>query len=203
MSKVNHNPTEKKISKAKLKLVQATLDSLMDDGIDGCSIRKISERAGVSTGLINYHYPTINDLVADAYSHLAHRFLSSAIQASAPFRNEPRQQIQAFLEAIFADDVMQRRVLRAWVVFWGLIDATDDMQQAHQRSNSAFNAYLETLFSALITEHSPLNAKMAASGLSALIDGLWLEWCLQTDSFTCNDCIRICEHWVDSLTQTR
>jgi AcrR family transcriptional regulator len=171
----------------------------MAEGVDGCSVRKISERAEVSTGLINYHYPTINHLVADAYIHLSFRFLNSAIELSEPYKEKPRQQIKIFLGAIFAQEVMQRDVLRAWVVFWGLIDTTPEMQSAHKESNKTFNAYLESIFRALATDAESLSPKMAASGLSAMIDGLWLEWCLQTDSFTCADCIQICEHWVDSL----
>ena len=199
MLKAKQNTQQSKISNTKVKLVEATLDSLMADGIDGCSVRKISERAKVSTGLINYHYPTINHLVADAYSHLALRFLNRAIDASASDSENPRRQLQTFLNVIFADDVMQRRVLRAWVVFWGLIEATPEMQNAHKVSNQAFNFYLEGIFESFIGHKAALSPKMAASGLSAMIDGLWLEWCLQTDSFTREDCIRICEHWVDSL----
>ncbi|MFT6005851.1 MAG: TetR/AcrR family bet gene transcriptional repressor [Pseudoalteromonas tetraodonis] len=210
MSKASLNSEQTKMSKTKLRLVQATLESLMAEGIEGCSVRKISERAKVSTGLINYHYPTINHLVADAYTHLSLRFLNSAIELSAAYKDRPRQQATVFLNAIFAEDVMQRNVLRAWVVFWGLIDATPEMQTAHKDSNKAFNAYLESMFKALGTTNqklSPssqkLSPKMAASGLSAMIDGLWLEWCLQTDSFTCTECIQICEHWVDSLHQAK
>lgn len=203
MSKVNQNSEQTKMSKTKLRLVQATLESLMAEGIDGCSVRKISERAKVSTGLINYHYPTINHLVADAYTHLSLRFLNSAIELSEPLKDSPRQQMTVFLSAIFAEDIMQRNVLRAWVVFWGLIDATAEMQDAHKDSNKAFNAYLESIFEAFETDNEALSPKMAANGLSAMIDGLWLEWCLQTDSFTCADCIQICEHWVDSLHQVK
>jgi TetR/AcrR family transcriptional repressor of bet genes len=203
MSKTSRNSEQSKMSETKLRLIQATLESLMAEGVDGCSVRKISDRAKVSTGLINYHYPTVNHLVADAYVHLSHRFLNSAIELSEPYKDSPRRQVKIFLNAIFAEDVMQRNVLRAWVVFWGLIDATPEMQNAHKVSNKAFNAYLESIFSALGSDIETLSPKMAASGLSAMIDGLWLEWCLQTDSFTCADCIQICEHWVDSLHQVK
>jgi TetR/AcrR family transcriptional repressor of bet genes len=203
MSKFSQNSKQAKLSKTKLRLIHATLESLMAEGIDGCSVRKISERAKVSTGLINYHYPTISHLVADAYTHLSLRFLNSAIELSEPYKDDPRRQVKVFLSAIFAEDIMQRNVLRAWVVFWGLIDVTPEMQDAHKDSNKAFNAYLKSIFEALGTDSAALSPKMAANGLSAMIDGLWLEWCLQTDSFTCVDCIQICEHWVDSLQQAK
>lgn len=188
-----------KVMKTKQRLVAATLESLKAEGIEGCSVRKIAERAEVSTGLINYHYPTVQHLVADAYSHLAFTFLESGIAASANYMGDPRKQMSVFIKNIFADQVMQREVLRAWVVFWGLIDSSREMQKAHKSSSTALTSHLENLFAALLSNSSALSPKMAANGLSALIDGLWLEWCLQTESFTCDDCARICEHWVDSL----
>ena len=51
--------------------MQATLDSLMDEGVDGCSVRKICERANMAVGLINYPFGTLNNLLAAAYLDLA------------------------------------------------------------------------------------------------------------------------------------
>ena len=192
--------TSGKTSKAKLRLIEAALESLMEDGIDGCSVRKICERAGVATGLINYHYPSIHHLVADAYRHLALTFLNNAIESSAHYANHPRQQMSAFLGEIFSAQVMQRKVLRAWLVFWGLIDSTPAVQTAHKASHRSFCDHLESIFIALEAQKKGrIKPRMAAVGLSAMIDGLWLEWCLQTDSFNPADCIALCEHWVDSV----
>ena len=189
-----------KTTKAKLRLIEAALESLMEDGIDGCSVRKICERAGVATGLINYHYPSIHHLVADAYRHLALTFLDKAIKSSAPYAGDPRQQLSVFLREIFSAQVMQRRVLRAWLVFWGLIDSVPIVQAAHQVSNSAFREHLESIFTAMdALQKARIEPRLAAVGLSAMIDGLWLEGCLQADSFDPADCIVLCEHWVASI----
>lgn len=193
------NKTTAKVARTKQRLIVATLESLKAEGIDGCSVRKIAERAGVSTGLINYHYPTVQHLVADAYSHLALTFLESGVEASVKHAGNPRKQISVFIKSIFADQVMQREILRAWVVFWGLIDSSSEMQKAHKSSSTALTSHLEHLFASLLSKPSALSPNMAANGLSALIDGLWLEWCLQTEAFTRDDCAKICEHWVDSL----
>jgi len=36
-------------------------------------------------------------------------------------------------------------------------------------------------------------------GLTALIDGLWLEWCLDPDNFAPCEAVELCEAWVDRL----
>lgn len=200
VSKTNQAPAQPIYGKAKLKLIEATLDSLMDEGMSGCSVRKISDRAGVSLGLVNYHFESIHHLVGAAYGHLALTFLNRAIDLAETYHEQPRKQLSVFLQEIFHSEVMQRRVLRAWLVFWGLIDTAPPIQAAHQTSNGAFTQFLQTIFERL-AEQSSLNLppKMAAIGLTAMIDGLWLEWCLQTDAFKPADCIQLCETWVDAV----
>ena len=124
-------------NKAQTKLIQATLDSLMDEGIDGCSVRKICERAGSAVGLINYYFGTLNDLLAATYLDLA-------------------------------------------------------------SSNQAFRVFLEQSFAELNNMHpvSP-SPRLAAIGLTAIIDGLWLEWCLSSETFSADEAILLCEQWVD------
>jgi hypothetical protein len=41
---------------------------------------------------------------------------------------------------------------------------------------------------------------MAAIGLSAMVDGLWLEKCLQPETFTASEAICLCDFWIDSIT---
>ena len=41
--------------------------------------------------------------------------------------------------------------------------------------------------------------RLAAIGLTALLDGLWLEWCLDPGTFRPAEAIALCESWVDSL----
>ena len=45
----------------------------------------------------------------------------------------------------------------------------------------------------------PFDADLAAIGLSALLDGLWLESGLNPGTFTPEQGIQICEAWVDGL----
>ena len=186
--------------KKKAALIRATLDSLMEDGAEGCSVRKISERAGVSIGLVNYHFETKHHLVAAAYRDLASTCLMGAIDKCNACDGDVRQQLSAFLEEIFGPHIMRRRVLRAWVVFWGLIETSSLVKAAHEDSNRAFWLFLEQKFNAMneqrLVRPTP---KLAAVGLTAMIDGLWLEWCLQSEHFSPIEAVRLCEIWLDAV----
>jgi hypothetical protein len=43
------------------------------------------------------------------------------------------------------------------------------------------------------------NLRLAAIGLTALLDGLWLEWCLEPGTFRPAEAVALCEAWVQSL----
>jgi hypothetical protein len=43
--------------------------------------------------------------------------------------------------------------------------------------------------------------RRAAIGLTALLDGLWLQWCLQPGAFRPDEAVRMCEAWIASLCE--
>jgi AcrR family transcriptional regulator len=196
--KKTHRPS---YSKAQAKLIHATLDSLMKEGVDGCSVRKICEKAEMAVGLINYHFGTLNDLLAAAYLDLAFRLLDEAIVKSQS-SVESRKRLSIFIHETFSDSVMQRQILRAWIVFWSMIDRAPQIKAAHDSSNQAFRVFLEQSFSELdqIQSVKP-SPRLAAIGLTAIIDGLWLEWCLSSKTFSADEAIILCEQWVDAACE--
>lgn len=52
------------------RLMEATVDLLVERGFSGTSTTLVSERAGVSRGAQLHHFPTKNDLVVAAVEHL-------------------------------------------------------------------------------------------------------------------------------------
>jgi TetR/AcrR family transcriptional repressor of bet genes len=137
--KVNQRPI---YSKTQTKLIQATLDSLMDEGVSGYSVRKICERANMAFGLINDHFGALNNLLAAAYSDLAFSLMNEAIVKSQN-SDLPRKRLSIFIKETFSDSVMQRKILQAWVVFWCMIDRAPQIKEAHDSSNKAFRVFLE------------------------------------------------------------
>jgi len=54
------------------RLLEATVECLVERGFSGTSTTLVSERAGVSRGAQLHHFPTKNDLVVAAVEHLTH-----------------------------------------------------------------------------------------------------------------------------------
>jgi AcrR family transcriptional regulator len=63
-------PQEERSRAMRARLMDATIECLVERGFGGTSSTLISERAGVSRGAQLHHFPTKNDLVVAAVEHL-------------------------------------------------------------------------------------------------------------------------------------
>lgn len=182
-------------------LVAAAIESLMQHGHDGLSVRRIAGRAGVSIGLINHHFPNKDALVAESYRQFS-RQLAAGFQAAVDRAGrDPRARLSAFIRAVFSKPNLDPQVLTAWVVFWGLFRHSPEMRRAHREEGRGYGDLPGLLVQDLLqgTGHSRVTARMATIGLTALLDGLWLEWCLDRRGFRPAEAIALCEDWVDRI----
>ncbi len=175
-------------------LIEATLACLKREGRDGLAARRIGAEAGISIGLINHYFPSKDDLVAAAYETLADRQLAM-LQAAAGTGADPQGRLRAFVAAFFGPEVLDREVLRAWIVFWAMAFDSGAVRAVHERSNGRFQATLAALLAAA-REDVPDSASEATE-LSALLDGLWVEWCLADAPFAAAEGRAICDRWID------
>ncbi|WP_417455324.1 TetR/AcrR family transcriptional regulator [Kiloniella sp.] len=182
-------------------LVEATIRCLEKKGSDGLSVRSISSEAGISVGLINHHYPSKDDLIADAYEKLATDILQSVVDIVAETDGSPREKMSAFFKAYFSSIVLDQKFLRIWIVFWHMSDKSEQVRRSHDKTNAGFRQQIELMLRDLVksSETPEFNYRLAAIGLSGMLDGLWLEWCLNPDVFSPEEGLMLCEGWVDGL----
>ncbi|MBT8766282.1 TetR/AcrR family transcriptional regulator [Metapseudomonas boanensis] len=182
-------------------LVRATLKCLVAEGHAGISVRRIAKEANVAIGLINHYFGSIDALVALAYETLANE-VSQALKAQIEQAGtDPSARLEAFLVGYFSPVTLDPDLLSPWVVFWSLIRHSPQVNDAHERTYGSSLGLLETLLSDLAKKEGFHIAKprLAAIALSAMLDGLWLEWCLNPDNFSAEEGLDICRRWVDSL----
>lgn len=194
-------------------LIDATIECLKRYGHDGLSIRTISAQAGVSVGLINHHFPNKDQLVAAAYRHFNSQLVGGLEAAVARAPDSPRGRLRAFLEASFCAPNLDQDALAVWVVFWGLYRHSRLIQRVQRESYRGYVRLLHGMLSALLAparatrRRTPravrLDLRLAAIGLTALLDGLWLEWCLEPGAFKPAEAVALCETWVHSLCRRR
>lgn len=83
-------PQEERTRAMRLRLLEATVECLVERGFAGTSTTLVSERAGVSRGAQLHHFPTKNDLVVAAVEHLTEKRGAELAAAAAALPAGPR-----------------------------------------------------------------------------------------------------------------
>ena len=167
----------------------------------------MSAAAGVSTGLINHHFPNKDELVAAAFSHF-NRELVDTLKTAAARADTPAARLRAFLEASFSPPNLDADVLTVWVVFWGIYRHSRPIQRVRRETYTDYVRLIRGLLADLLARAAEggrgrgkggVNLRLAAIGFTALLDGLWLEWCLEPGRFRPREAVALCESWVEAL----
>ncbi len=182
-------------------LIEATLLCLKKFGHDGVSVRRISAAAGVSIGLINHHFPSKSGLVAETYESLALSMQESLRTTAENDALPPRDRLSQFFQTSFAPEFLDPDLFNVWVVFWSMVAHSRQMRAVHDKTYGKYRAILETLLGKLVASGAAPELKLrpAAIGLSALLDGLWVELSLSPVTFKPREAIALCEDWVNAL----
>ena len=84
-------PQEERTRAMRARLLEATVELLVERGFSGTSTTLVSERAGVSRGAQLHHFPTKNDLVVAAVEHLTEMRGAELAEASRKLPSGPRR----------------------------------------------------------------------------------------------------------------
>jgi AcrR family transcriptional regulator len=92
-------PQEQRTRAMRARLLDATVEVLVERGFAGTTTTLVSERAGVSRGAQLHHFPTKNDLVFAAVSHVT-RARAEELTAAAARLPTGRRRTRAVLEML-------------------------------------------------------------------------------------------------------
>ena len=173
-------------------LVTAGIACLGKGGMTAFTIDQICKQAGVSRGLINHHFKSKEELLVSIYAQMTDYLLRDR---SA---DTPRRQIAGFIDSSFDAASFNKSNLRAWLAIWGQVATQPELKSLHQKRYQQYRQQLVAALSAIAAdEQIDINANSVARQLIALIDGLWLEYCLHSEGFSLADaradCYRLLE----------
>jgi len=86
-----------------------------------------------------------------------------------------------------------------------MVAHSPEIRAVHDRTYGKYRSILETLLGELVKSGvAPrLKLRSAAIALSALLDGLWVELSLSSETFKPSEAIAICEDWGKRALQRR
>ena len=160
----------------RLRLIAATLSCMADLGLMGSTVREISERAGVTPGLVIHHFGSKEGLMVETYRHLNQLTLDRIAKSLDERQDDFEAALSGAIHALFPDDLSGVHQMRVLVAFWGLVLIDPKFAEVHSSTHKEMRA----LFVRLAEQHFPSsdNSTDIADAIIALTNGLWLECCM-------------------------
>jgi TetR/AcrR family transcriptional repressor of bet genes len=173
-------------------LIEAAERCLAAHGIQGFTIDRICREAKVSRGLISHYFAGKDALLAAVYRSSLYGAIMERMAAAAGAAT-PGERLAATIEAAFLPDTFKRANLLVWLALWGAIATNPTLQKVHRILYRDYRARLAEEIAAVAAERRiALDAAALARNIIAMIDGLWLEWCLDPQALTPADARHAC-----------
>ena len=171
-------------------LIQAGILCLGKGGMVGFTIDEICKQAQVSRGLINHHFDGKQDLLLAIYTEMTEHL------ADTPDGQTAEAVLASVIDVNFDADSFNRSNLRAWLSIWGQVPNDPELRALHRERYQGYRRRIESALQIMVDrDHLEIDISSVARQLIALIDGLWLEYCLHSESFSLkaasDDCYRM------------
>ncbi|MBR0572832.1 MULTISPECIES: transcriptional regulator BetI [Pasteurellaceae] len=161
-------------------LIEATLVCVERYGVADTTIVQIAQHAGLSSGIISHYFGGKMGLLYETMRDLMRELRVTITEKSKSETNlTPYQAIEIIIDCNFDPDTDSAR-MKVWLSFWSMSMHQDDLNRLQKINDSRLHSNLLFHFKKLLPNQQ---AKNAARGLAALIDGLWLHGSLRSEEF--------------------
>lgn len=176
-------------------LIAATLEAVDQVGMGDASIAYIARLAGVSNGIISHYFKDKNGLLEATMRHLM-LALSTAVRTrrAALEDDSPRAHLRAMIDGNFDDSQVNGPAIKTWLAFWAASMHHPSLRRLQRINDHRLYSNLCGQFRQVL---APAQARAAARGLAALIDGLWLRGALSGEAFDTEQARRIAYDYLD------
>ncbi|NJN35775.1 MAG: TetR family transcriptional regulator [Nitrospiraceae bacterium] len=188
----------------RLALIEATVETIAVYGLSGTTIARVTEIAGTSVGLANFHFENKERLFEAVLRHLAENEKAALQEHLEKAPDDPAHRLLALIEARFDPRILNPKTAAVWFAFWGDASARSIYRRVVATTDDARLATFVPVLESLLAEHDgPVrDAYDMALGMEAFYDGLWLNYLLYPDDYRRVECRkRAIDHLISLFPQ--
>jgi TetR/AcrR family transcriptional repressor of bet genes len=175
----------------RVQLIEATIDVLAQNGFARTTQTEVAKRAGLSHGLVSFHFATKEKLLAETLAFLAEEYRQNWMTALESAPNDAAQQLDALLRADFNPQICTQHRLYAWCSFWGEAQSRPIYQQSCGSNDQEYIEVMEGICARLCAEQgSPFDPVIVARMLRVAVEGVWLDMITMTNPYTPEEGLR-------------
>lgn len=180
MNDASNSPKPDKVTRAAAKaerrqqLLASTIDSIARFGLSGTTMSTVTELAGVSIGLANFHFESKDRLLEAVLKHLADEQRALWQSRRQGPDSSSSDLLQAIIDSRFHAAICSRKKLAVWFAFYGDASAREVYRRAvgdmdDERLDATVSIITEMIADAGYTGLDPVETALS---IEALYDGL-------------------------------
>lgn len=103
----------------RMQLLDATMEAIARHGLSNVTLEKVAKLAGLTAGMVNFHFTSKHDLLAATLARLADEHRRACEAAIALHPGVPLDALLALLAVSFDPKIASPVKLAVWTAFWG------------------------------------------------------------------------------------
>ncbi|WP_116475798.1 transcriptional regulator BetI [Zobellella maritima] len=178
-------------------LINATLESVAEYGLQNTTINSISRLAGMSSGIISHYFGGKQGLIEAAVKQLLDELRLALLERTGTSDISPQQRLMMIVEANFTEFQRSRPATKSWLSFWAQAMHDPTLARLQHINNRRLISNLRYSFRQLLDDDV---AGAAARQTAAMIDGFWLRSALSSQpetEFQAGEAL--CKQFIDDL----
>ena len=182
-----------------LKLISSAIKSISEKGISETTMSDVSQGAGLSQGIVNFHFKSKELLLIETLKFISNEYLQSFQNCLKKSGLDPCKQIIAIINNDFSKKICSRDKIALWFTFFSEVKFKPAYHQICKQRDLYYQKMTENIFRELIKlEKSKISLTNVSNGLQALVMGLWLDQLVDPDTFKRKKAKEICFNFIKS-----
>lgn len=161
-------------------IVNAAYEVIFEVGLSNTTIAQIAKKAQLSVGIVSHYFGDKQGLINACMLEMLNVLRRKTAQYKAEVKDShPESMIKAIIDSNFDISQVNQRAMRIWLDFWSASMHMPELSRLQRINDQRLYSNLKFHFLELMPKDQ---ASIAARGLAALIDGLWLRGSLSQDT---------------------
>lgn len=157
-------------------LIESTIETLAVRGYSRTTLSDVARTAGLSQGLVNFHFSTKENLLAETLAYLAEEYRQNWTKALEQGGDDPARQLDALISADFNPAICSASRLSAWCSFWGEAQCRPLYQELCGSNDAVYARTMVDICTALTAQGGySANPVLVARIIGATLEGVWLD----------------------------
>ena len=195
-----NNQIRKKSDKRREQLIQATIQTISESGLSGATVAKVASNAGLSPGIVNFHFTSKKQLLIDTLVFLNEEYIAIMDESLGKVQS-PLEKLHAYIEASFDSRIFVKEKVAVWYAFWSESQAREEYREICGASDQREDKVIRECFAELLNNSSTIKADINALALAlqGMIDSLWQQALYDDGEFNRKQAVDTCKRYISCV----